>query len=142
MNRYGSGCIIVLVIILLGGCISIHRTTYEPEDDYDEIPTQLSATYSEIDAIGRLFSESDKHQRYRALAARPGLPAEAQIYLVKSSLKHLFSESAKENVFLTLIQNPDFTYAAKQAILVRLNHLFSENSKNRVLTAIQERESP
>ena len=63
----------------------------------------------------------------------------AQVHLVNTSLRVLDFEASRVEVLQTLIANPVFTPAAKEAILRQLERLDFEASKNEVLNAIQQR---
>ena len=101
--------------------------------------TALAATIAEIDAVGKLHSDSGKYEGFKAIARRNPLRTEAQVHLVKPVFSSLYSESDAEDVLVTLIDNPSFSCAAKLAILRRLDSLSSESSKMTILKAINER---
>ena len=137
MNR--SLLIVGLIIsaICLGGCIVIvdEETRgpgiYSPEDD----------TIAEIDAVGKLSFDSDRKQGYERIAARQGLSAEAQVHLVEAALGRLSFDNSKEDVLLTLIENPDFSSTAERTILEKLDKLAFPSSKKRILKAISDRKN-
>jgi len=97
------------------------------------------ATIAEIDAIGRLSFDSERKKGYERIAARDGLTAAAQVHLVEAVLGKLSFDNAKEQVLLTLIENPDLCGAAKREILERIDRLAFESSKKKILKAISDR---
>ena len=128
-------------LCLVSGCVVIGSRKGCPGHGEGEtvIYPGHSETIAEIDAAGELFSDSDKRDMYKALAARQGMSGEEQAYLVGAVFGKLFSESSKKEVLLTLIKNPEFTCSAKGAILANINKLFSESDKKSVLEAINDR---
>ena len=121
--------------ICLGGCIVIvdeetrGPRAYSPDDE----------TITEIDAVGKLSFDSDRKQGYERIAAREGISAEAQVHLVEAALGKLSFDNAKEDVLLTLIENPDFSSAAERTILEKLDKIAFSSSKKRFLKAISDR---
>jgi hypothetical protein len=89
-----------------------------------------------ITSIGKMESNSTKRHLYIAIAKRADITQDQQIQLVDAVFKNLFSESAIEDVLITLIQNPQITDACKDAIAKRLNNFISESSKTRVRAAL------
>lgn len=135
MNR--SLLVIGLLVsaICLGGCVVIvDEETRGPSGPDDE-------TIAEIDAVGKLSFDSDREQGYQRIAAREGLSPEAQVHLVEAALGRLSFENAKEDVLLTLIENPDFSRAAERTILEKLDKLTFASSKKRILKAISDRKN-
>jgi len=123
--------------ICLGGCVVIvdeetrGPRPHRPDDD----------TIAEIDAVGKLSFDSDRKQGYERIAAREGLSAEAQVHLVEEALGRLSFDNAKEDVLLTLIENPDFSRAAELTILEKLDKLAFASSKKKILKAISDRKN-
>ena len=139
MNRSLLVVGLLVSAICLGGCIFIvdeetrgpgRPGTYPPDD-----------TIAEIDAVGKLSFDSDREQGYERIAARQGLSAEAQVHLVEAALGRLSFDNAKEDVLLTLIENPDFSSDAERTILEKLDKLAFANSKKKVLKAISDRKN-
>ena len=97
------------------------------------------ATIAEIDAIGKLSFDSERKKGYEHIAARDGLTAAAQVHLVEAVLGKLSFDNAKEQVLVTLIENPDFSGGAEREILERIDRLAFESSKKNVLKAISDR---
>ena len=122
----GSGCTFML------GYKRPHNDTMEENDREDEVQIL------HIDAVNKLISQSDKHDSYRKIAGRKNLREPAQVHLVKNVFTHLISQSAREDVLLTLIKNPNFGYEAEKEILNSLNKLISQSSRKRILDAIQD----
>ena len=98
-------------------------------------------TITEIDAAGKLVLESHKRDAYIKIAERDYLSPEGQIHLVKATHKNLVLESSKEDVLLTLINNPSFCPAGEQTILNGLDNLVLESDKRNILNAISERKN-
>ena len=97
------------------------------------------ATIAEIDAIGKLSFDSERKEGYERIAVREGLTARAQVRLIEAILDNLAHDSAKEQVLLTLIENPDFCGAAEREILERIDRLAFESGKKKILKAISDR---
>jgi hypothetical protein len=96
---------LVLLPILLSGCIIISSNkTPAPPQECTKTP-QTNATIAEIDAAGKLISQSAQANVYKAIAQRPGLTQQERIYLTNAATKHLISESAKEEILLILVNN-------------------------------------
>ena len=57
-----------------------------------------------------------------------------------AAFSKLFSESAKEQVILLVIENPCFDDAGKRAVLSKMNRLFSDSSKKRILKAFNDKQ--
>ncbi|MBN1359674.1 MAG: hypothetical protein JW993_03730 [Sedimentisphaerales bacterium] len=129
---------LVLAALGMGGCISIHS-------EEERIPPRppmrgdTDATIQEIDAVGKLDFDNNRHAAYRNIARREGLSDRAQVHLVDAVFKRLSFENMKVDVLLTLIENPCFSPAAKGAILSRLDSLAFENNKLQILQAIDKR---
>ena len=134
-KRFLYGMVCMVVSGLLNGCIVIGGS---PKCCPETVYLEGSATIQEIDAAGRLFSDSDKEAVYLAIAQRPGLSCGAQGHLVKAAYR-LFNDSSKETVLLALIHNPDLCADTKAKILDNLQRLFSDSSKRRILDAFNER---
>jgi len=124
--------------ICLGGCVVIVDDEtrgpsgpgiYSPDDD----------TIAEIDAVGKLPFDSDREQGYKRIAERRGLSPEAQVHLIEAALGRLSFDNAKEDVLLTLIENPDFSGEAERIILGKLDRLAFSSSKKKILKAISDR---
>ncbi len=135
---FSSG-ILILTLSLSGCIVSIGSGGRKHDPDCVHVHN-TDSVIAEIDAAGRLFSDSDKADIYTAIAQRRGLSSKAQSYLVKEAFRHLFSESSKEKVILALIENPCFDDVGKKAVLASLRRFFSDSSKKRVLQAINRRE--
>ena len=129
-----------LAVLMSGGCLEDISTGYNDlTEGWFVEDTALAATIAEIDAVGKLHSDSGKYEGFKAIAGREPLRAEAQVHLVKPVFSSLYSESDAEDVLVALIENQSFSCAAKLAILRRLDSLSSESSKMTILKAINER---
>jgi hypothetical protein len=137
MNRSLLVVGLLVSAICLGGCIVIvdeetrRPRPYRPDDE----------TIAEIDAVGKLSFDSDRKQGYERIAAREGISAEAQVHLVEAALGKLSFDNAKEDVLLTLIENPDFCSATERTILEKLDKLAFSSSKKGILKAISDRKN-
>ncbi len=140
MGRIVFSSVILVLAFSLSGCnVTIGSGGRKHDPDCVHVH-DTDSVIAEIDAAGRLFSDSDKADIYTAIAQRQGLSSKAQSYLVKEAFRHLFSESSKEKVILALIENPCFDDVGKKAVLANLRRFFSDSSKKRVLQAINRRE--
>ncbi len=135
---FSSG-ILILTLSLSGCIVSIGSGGRKHDPDCVHVHN-TDSVIAEIDAAGRLFSDSDKADIYMAIAQRQGLSSKAQSYLVKEAFGHLFSDSSKEKVILALVENPCFDDVGKKAVLANLRRFFSDSSKKRILLAINRRE--
>lgn len=125
---------LALLMLFAGGCdVFVGGETRRTRDG-------SGATIAEIDAVSRLSFDSERKTGYERIAAREGLGAAAQVHLVGAVLDSLSFDNAKEQVLLTLIENPDFCSAAKRRILERIDSLAFESSKKKILDAIGLRE--
>ena len=129
-----------LSAVCLGGCLVI---VSEERKGPERPPVCLPAdeTIAEIDAVGKLSFDQNRQEGYKRIAEREGLSEGAQVYLVEAILDKLSFDNAKEDLLLTLINNPSFSSAGKQAILEGLDKLAFENTKQKILKAISERET-
>ncbi len=135
---FSSG--LLILTLSLSGCIVAIGSGGRKHDRDNVHVHNTDSVISEIDAAGRLFSDSDKADIYTAIAQRQMLSSKAQSYLVKEAFRHLFSESSKEKVVLALIENPCFDDVGKKAVLANLRRFFSDSNKKRILQAINRRE--
>ena len=135
---FSSG-LLILTLSLSGCIIAIGNSGRKHDPDCVHVH-DTDSVIAEIDTAGKLFSDSDKTDIYTAIAQRQGLSSKAQSYLVKETFGHLFSESSKEKVIITLIENPCFDDVGKKAVLANLRRFFSDSSKKRILMAINRRE--
>jgi hypothetical protein len=128
-----------VAVVSLGGCVIAIGNGGDEHAQRRQIAND-DAVRAEIDAAGKLFSDSDKTGVYKDIAERDGLCGQVQAYLVKESSRHIFSDGGKEEVMLTLINNPCFDATGKQAVIANLNQMFSDSRKRRILKALDERE--
>lgn len=99
------------------------------------------ATIVEIDAVGKLSFDSERKEGYERIARRQGLSPGAQVHLVEAALGKLSFDNAKEELLLTLIENPSFCGAAERKILESIDRLAFESAKKKVLKAISDRKT-
>lgn len=126
--------------VCLAGCLVIFSEETRGPDE-PPVCAPIDETIAEIDAVSKLSFDSDRQQGYKRIAERTELSPDAQIYLVEAVFEKLSFDNAKEEVLLTLIENPSFCRAAEQAILEGLDRLAFENSKKKILKAIGERKA-
>ena len=127
---------LVASAMFLASCVVVVKEeTWKPAG----LPTDDAI--AEIDAVGKLSFESDRKQAYERIAAREGLSDESQVHLVEAMLDKLTFDNAKEEVLLTLIENPDFCSDAERIILEKLDKLAFASSKKRILKAMSDRKS-
>ncbi len=146
MGKYFSNICTVLGLIAVtfaaAGCLEgieeWSQDFFGTEKLQEELNFELETTIAEIDAVGSLKSDSAKLEGFKAIAGRERLLREAQAYMVRPVAKKVFSSSAKEEILITLINNPNFCLEAKKEILFNLNKLAEENKIN-VLRAINNR---
>ncbi len=146
MGKYFSNICTVLGLIAVtfaaAGCLEgieeWSQDFFGTEKLQEELNFEFETTIAEIDAVGSLKSDSAKLEGFKAIAGRQELLKEAQAYMVRPVAKKVFSSSAKEEILITLINNPNFCLEAKKEILFNLNKLAEENKIN-VLRAINNR---
>ncbi len=131
-------CLLLGGCIIIGGCIVISGGC-KPDTICGGCPDADKVVMAEIDAVGKLSMEPDRFHYFSQIAARPDLPAHAQVYLVKSVFEKLHFEPDKHAVLLTLISNPAFSNPAKVEILKRLDRLHMQPDRSSILQAIQTR---
>ena len=98
-----------IVSVLLSGCIVVSSSKKQLPPQETKSPCvqtpQVSATMAEIDAAGKLTSQSARANIYMAIAQRPGLAPQERIHLTNAITMHLTSQSDKEEVLLILVNN-------------------------------------
>jgi hypothetical protein len=98
-----------IVSVLLSGCIVVSSSKKQLPPQETKSPCvqtpQVSATMAEIDAAGKLTSQSARANIYMAIAQRPGLAPQERIHLTNAITMHLTSQSDREEVLLTLVNN-------------------------------------
>lgn len=128
-----------IAAICMSGCVVVVDEEGGESRGHTHLPAD--PTIAEIDAVGKLSFESDREQGYKRIAQREGLSAHAQVHLVEAALGKLAFDNAKQEVLLTLIENPAFCDAAERTILEKLDRLAFENSKKKILEAIGKRKA-
>ena len=74
----------IFAVLISGGCLEDISTGYNDlTEGWFVEDTALAATIAEIDAVGKLHSDSGKYEGFKAIAGREPLRAEAQVHLVK-----------------------------------------------------------
>lgn len=149
MAKYFSNICTSLTLIVLmaaaSGCLdgldAWSGDIFKPHSQLQqEMTFELETTIAEINAVSNLRSDSAKLEGFKAIAGRKDLQKEAQAYMVHPVTKKVFSSLAKEEILITLINNPNFAIEAKKEILFNLNKLEEVNKIN-VLRAINKREA-
>jgi len=98
-----------------------------------------TATLAEIDAAGKLDFDNSRMEALNAIAARANLSPAAQAQLVKTALTRLDFENAKLTVLQSLIKNPAFGEAGRQAIMENLDKFTFETSKQTIMNSVNKR---
>ena len=129
--------ILIALMTIGSGCMFMLGHKYPHNDTIEENDREVEMQILHIDAVNKIISQSDRHDSYKKIAGRKNLREPAQVHLVKNVFIHLISQSAREDVLLTLIKNPNFGYEAEKEILNSLNKLISQSSRKRILDAIQ-----
>lgn len=101
---------LLTVIAAVGGCVAVVGNTTDADGCphshfWDAKQPKICATMAEIDAVGKLSSESAKVEGYKTIAGRSSLRGCERVYLIKTLDKSSLSESAKQDVLLTLVSN-------------------------------------
>ena len=123
------------LMVWLNGCIVIDTEKTE-STCRTEVAEPETVTIREIDAVGKLSSDSNREDGYKRIARRHGLSTAAQVHLIEAVFENLSRDSAKEKVLLTLIHNRCFRSEAKTAILDRIDGLARESSREKVMDAM------
>ena len=108
----------------------------EPKKPVAETTPPAASPESMIDDAAKLDSNSTRRSVYVAVAKRTDLGPNAQIRLVNDAYDNLVSETAIEEVFITLIQNPNFSPAAQHAILKRADDFLGDSARQRITAAL------
>jgi hypothetical protein len=137
----------VLAVFELTGCVvSIGNKPGHPRRPETRHPRRPDGgcvaavgVIEEIDAVGKLSFEPNRRDAYSRIANREGLSDAVQEHLVNAVFDNLSFEPFKRDVLMTLISNPCFGPAGKQAILTQLDRLSFEPTKAEILEAISRR---
>ncbi len=127
---------LLLMTVAGAGCIVI-----DVEEGYSCEPATVESretTVQEIDAIGRLGFEDDRHRGFKRIAERSDLSDDVQVHLIEATFEKLGFEVSRTDVLLALVNNPCFSSAGETALLERLDRLGFEDSKRRILEAINK----
>lgn len=89
-------------------------------------------------AAGNLSFDAGKTAALRNVASRGSLTPAGQVHLVNTALTRLSFDAGKVDVLTTLIRNPAFPPAAKEAVFRQIERLQFDASRVRVMSAIQE----
>ncbi|MBN1818088.1 MAG: hypothetical protein JW828_12070 [Sedimentisphaerales bacterium] len=112
------------------------ESTVPIQESAESIESSEQAIHEQIEAAQKQESLWSRRQIFLDLASRPGLSDACQQHLVNSILDNLLSESAKEEVLLLLIRNPDFSKGAQKLILQRLNNFSTPSRRQRIASAM------
>lgn len=130
---------LLLTTVLGAGCVVI-----DVEEEYSREPTKVvprETTVQEIDAVGRLGFEDNRHHGFKRIAERSNLSDAVQVHLVEVAFEKLGFEDSRMDVMLTLVANPCFSPAGEVALLERIDRFGFEDNRRRVLEAIDKRKS-
>jgi hypothetical protein len=94
---------------------------------------------AEIDAAAKLSFDNARKDSLTQIAQRANLTPFVQVHLVNVTYRCLSFENAKVELFHTLIANPGFSDAARQAIVTQLNRLSFDAHKQAILRQLNER---
>jgi hypothetical protein len=129
---------LALMMTWLSGCIVIDTEKTDSSWRSDVVEPE-DVTIREIDAVGKLSLEDNRHEAYKRIAHRHGLSTGAQVHLVEVVFEHLSFEDAKVDVLLTLVRNRCFRSEAKGALLDRLGGLALEDNRREILDAMSKK---
>src|SRR5262245_38961768 len=93
------------------------------------LPPAEAATDAEIDAAARLSHDSAKLEAFNQIARRTNPSPAIQVHLVNVAYRSLSFDNNKVQLLQTVIANPDFSDAARQAIVSQLDHLSFDSNK-------------
>ncbi len=130
---------LISTLLWFTGCMVVVKEEKRYPTAPDVVCVPSDAAVEEIDAVGKLSFESGRLEGYQRIAARRRLDDTVQAYLVEAIFDKLSFESSKEAALMTLIKNPCFSLAGRQAILNHLERLSFESTKTRILRAIDKR---
>ena len=115
MKRLLSIVLLISICLILSGCVfSIGGGHGHKDSDKCTKYIDSDPDLTEIRAVSRLVSDSAKLNVYNAIAQRPKLSSKARAFLAEEATRHLVSDSAKEQVLMTLAKNTE--PATKQPI--------------------------
>lgn len=124
-----------LVLGMAVGCSS----PGPPPDRPPLLRPHAQIVQDEIDRAANLDSESERRAALTALAANPRLSASAQIAVTDAAFAALRFDASREDVLLTLADNPALTHAAAAYLLQSLDRLKLSSTRETVLTALHRR---
>ncbi|MDH4203661.1 MAG: hypothetical protein OEV87_12325 [Phycisphaerae bacterium] len=94
-----------MLSVLQSGCIVVSSNKSCPPAKECAKTPQVSATIAEIDAAGKLHTDSAKLEVYRVIARKPNLTEQERIYLLNVAQRELHTDTAKKEVLMILINN-------------------------------------
>jgi len=140
MRKYALLLLVLVIAAGVGGCIQeVGKGIDEFTGGLFESNPKAEATIAEINAVAKLKSDLAMEEGFKAIASRKGISIAPQVHLVDPVIDNLYYETVKVEVFLLLVNNPDFCHQAKKKILDRLDKLQSESNKQAILKAINKR---
>ncbi len=113
--------------------------TPEPAKPWFGQDTETKAVIAEIEQAGKLYFEKDRRELLESIAARKGLPTDAQTYMVKVIFMNLKEFESRQKVLLELIANPAFVNETKIKILEKIENSNSDQLRYSVLKALSEK---
>jgi hypothetical protein len=131
------------ITAVLTGCVGIEIGNRSSSPTPPVIVTSAdAATVAEIDAAGRLDFDSSRTATLTQIASRPGLSPTAQVHLVNTAYRRVQFSDSKVAVLRAVIANPDFSDAARHAIVSQLQNLRFDSNKQAVLNELNQRLKP
>ena len=97
--------VLCVLSILFSGCIVVSSNKSCPPPKECPKTPHISATIAEIDAAGKLHTDSAKLEVYRVIARRPNLTEQERVYLLNAAQRELHTDTAKKEVLMILINN-------------------------------------
>jgi hypothetical protein len=140
MRKYALLFLALVIVAGVSGCVEeVGKGIEEFTGGLFESNPKAEATIAEINAVAKLKSDAQMEEGFKAIASRKGISVAPQVHLVDPVINKLYYETAKVEVLLLLVNNPDFCHQAKKKILERLGKLKSESSKSKIIKAINKR---
>ena len=133
-----------LFALLFPGCIIVDAHKETPHSTTDTASAAVCAPQDlaskEIDAASRLSNQAARAEALKRIAQRQGLRPDSQARLVWAAYLHLSWDDAKVDVIRTLIDNPEFSPQAKEAVLDGLNrHVAFDPNRSVLLEAVSKK---
>ena len=139
--------LLISALIPLTGCINLSFGSRRPPAQppapivvpAHPLTPDEAATIAEIDAAARLNFDNARKHSLSQIAQRPNLSPAVQVHLVNAAYRSISFENAKVELLHTVIANPAFSDAARQAIVTQLNRLSFDSHKQAILRQLNDR---